>query len=84
MAFRILNPVTNVLNEDSDDDGETSAGEKLLQLLRTMNEINVLMVVSRRYGGVNLGPGRFRYIKQVAGELIRLVENNDEANIKNS
>lgn len=52
--------------QDCDDDGETAAGGRLLHLLQMMDVWGVLVVVSRWYGGVRLGPDRFRIINQVA------------------
>lgn len=48
------------LNEDYEDDGEGGAGSKLLFLLQRKNLSNILIVVSRWYGGVNLGSDRFK------------------------
>lgn len=58
--------------EDFDDDGESAAGGKLMQMLRSMRVVNVVVVVSRWYGGINLGPARFKCINTVAGELLRM------------
>ncbi|KAF2754740.1 UPF0029-domain-containing protein [Pseudovirgaria hyperparasitica] len=52
--------------QDCDDDGETAAGGRLLHLLQIMDVWNVMVVVSRWYGGIKLGPDRFRLINQVA------------------
>ena len=56
--------------QDCDDDGETAAGGRLLHLMQVMDVWNVLVVVSRWYGGVNLGPDRFRIISNVAREIL--------------
>lgn len=55
---------------DFRDDGEYGAGRKLLHLLQLMNAKNVVVVVSRWYGGVHLGPARFRHINGLAKDLI--------------
>lgn len=44
--------------QDSDDDGETAAGARLLHLMQLMDVWNVVVVVSRWYGGILLGPDR--------------------------
>ncbi|KAJ9604676.1 hypothetical protein H2200_010790 [Cladophialophora chaetospira] len=59
-----------VVIQDCDDDGETAAGSRLLHLLQLMDVWNCLVVVSRWYGGVKLGPDRFRLINQVAREAV--------------
>jgi putative IMPACT (imprinted ancient) family translation regulator len=53
----------------SDDDGEQWAGKKLENVLIDENVVGAL-VVARWYGGVMLGPARFRWIEQVAREAI--------------
>ena len=45
--------------QDCDDDGETAAGGKLLHLMQVMGVWGVMVVVSRWYGGVKLGPDRY-------------------------
>lgn len=56
--------------QDCDDDGEDAAGGRLLHLLELMNVWNVMIVVSRWYGGVKLGPDRFRLINQCGRDCI--------------
>lgn len=56
--------------QDSDDDGETAAGGRLLHLMQLMDVWNVVVVVTRWYGGVKLGPDRFRLINMVAREAL--------------
>ncbi|CAK9001846.1 Protein IMPACT (Imprinted and ancient gene protein homolog) [Durusdinium trenchii] len=55
---------------DNDDDGENAAGSKLAELLALTDAKNVAVVVSRWYGGVHLGPARFKIISNVARELL--------------
>jgi len=52
--------------QDCDDDGETAAGGRLLHLMQLMNLWNVMVVVTRWYGGHQLGPKRFSIINAVA------------------
>lgn len=56
--------------QDCDDDGEDAAGGRLLHLLELMGAWNVMVVVSRWYGGVKLGPDRFRLINQAARDAV--------------
>lgn len=72
MAYRILNRTNNVVMEDFDDDGEAAAGGRLMQMLRTMKIVDAVVVVSRWYGGINLGPARFKCINDVASDLLRM------------
>ncbi|KAL8722802.1 MAG: hypothetical protein Q9225_000751 [Loekoesia sp. 1 TL-2023] len=59
-----------VVYQDCDDDGEAAAGGRLLKLLQMMDIWNTLVVVSRWYGGVKLGPARFGIINAVAREAV--------------
>ncbi|CAO1631473.1 unnamed protein product [Parajaminaea phylloscopi] len=59
------------LEEGHDDDGERWGGEKILRAMKEMGAVDLLVVVSRWYGGTNLGPARFDHILQCAREAIR-------------
>lgn len=65
--------------QDCDDDGETAAGGRLLHLLELMGSWNVMVVVTRWYGGVQLGPDRFRFINQCGREAVLKVEEERKA-----
>lgn len=56
--------------QDCDDDGESAAGGRLLHLMQLMDVWNVMVVVSRWYGGVHLGPDRFRLINSTARDAL--------------
>ena len=60
--------VPQVTYQDCDDDGETAAGGRVLHLMQMMDVWDVMVVVTRWYGGVLLGPDRFRLINQAARE----------------
>eukprot|EP00580_Thalassiosira_gravida_P012942 CAMPEP_0201647932 /NCGR_PEP_ID=MMETSP0493-20130528/36722_1 /ASSEMBLY_ACC=CAM_ASM_000838 /TAXON_ID=420259 /ORGANISM="Thalassiosira gravida, Strain GMp14c1" /LENGTH=83 /DNA_ID=CAMNT_0048123457 /DNA_START=26 /DNA_END=277 /DNA_ORIENTATION=+ len=51
---------------DNDDDGEKGSGSKLASLLEMCRVENVFVVVSRWFGGMKLGPARFKWIAGVA------------------
>lgn len=70
MAWRIRNTDSGVTVQDYDDDGETAAGGRLLHLMQLMEVWNVMVVVTRWYGGVQLGPDRFRIINKTAREAL--------------
>ncbi|CAG8661680.1 8499_t:CDS:2, partial [Acaulospora morrowiae] len=69
LAFRMEN-VDGTLVEESDDDGERYAGERLLNLLKTLDVKNVAVIVTRWFGGVLLGPVRFEHILKCAREVL--------------
>jgi len=68
-AYRIHTP-DGLSYQDNDDDGETAAGSRLAHLLELVGVENVMVVVSRWYGGIHLGADRFRLINQVAREAL--------------
>jgi hypothetical protein len=64
-AWRIKGD-NGVTFQDCDDDGETAAGGRVLHLIQLMDLWNVMVVVTRWYGGHQLGPKRFSIINTVA------------------
>ncbi|XP_067401907.1 protein IMPACT isoform X2 [Emydura macquarii macquarii] len=73
-AYRIYCDDKQTFLQDCEDDGETAAGGRLLHLMQILNVRNVLVVVSRWYGGILLGPDRFKHINNCARNI--LVEYN--------
>ncbi|XP_041971699.1 protein IMPACT-B-like [Aricia agestis] len=57
--------------QDCDDDGESHAGSRMLHLLQILDQKNTLVVVSRWYGGIQLGPDRFRHINNATRQVIQ-------------
>lgn len=51
--------------ESSNDDGEAGGGDLLLRLMRESNVVDTLVVMTRWYGGVMLGPDRWRLMRNV-------------------
>jgi hypothetical protein len=70
-AWRIKGP-NDTSYQDCDDDGETAAGSRMLHLMQLMDVWNVMVVVTRWYGGILLGPDRFRIINTAAREALVL------------
>ena len=68
-AYRIKED-NGVIRQDSNDDGEDAAGSRLLHLLQLADCFNVYIVVSRYYGGIQLGPLRFKCINNCARQLL--------------
>ncbi|TDZ34627.1 Protein IMPACT-like protein [Colletotrichum spinosum] len=64
-AWRIRGP-NGTQFQDCDDDGETAAGGRLLHLMQLMDLWDVMVVVTRWYGGQKLGPRRFALINTAA------------------
>lgn len=70
MAFRFFDADRGVQCADNDEDGEDAAGARLAELLELMGANNIIVVVSRWFGGIKLGPDRFRHINNAARSLI--------------
>ncbi|KAG6861968.1 hypothetical protein C0995_009152 [Termitomyces sp. Mi166 len=64
--------VGSVLHQDNDDDGETAAGGRLAHLLQILEVDNVLVIVTRYFGGIHLGPDRFKHINQAARNALEI------------
>eukprot|EP00956_Cyclotella_meneghiniana_P025833 scaffold54690_cov69-Cyclotella_meneghiniana.AAC.1 len=63
-AYRFMKD--GILVSDNDDDGEKGSGAKLASLLQLSKVEDVMVIVSRWYGGTLLGPARFKHIASVA------------------
>ncbi|GFO38638.1 protein impact-like [Plakobranchus ocellatus] len=70
LAYRIIPAEGGPAYQGCDDDGETHAGSRMLHLLQVMNAENVLVVVSRWYGGIHLGPDRFKHINNCTRQIL--------------
>ena len=69
-----------VVQHDNDDDGEDGAGSRLAHLLEMRQDSGVLVVVSRWFGGIHLGPKRFAHITNVARELLVVAQESGRRN----
>ncbi|EGG05323.1 uncharacterized protein MELLADRAFT_78084 [Melampsora larici-populina 98AG31] len=58
------------LHQDNDDDGESAAGSRMQHLLNIMDVQNVLVCVSRWFGGIHLGSDRFKHINQATRDAL--------------
>lgn len=67
LAYRI---VGDFVVKDNDEDGEDAAGSKLSHLLELTKAENVAVVVTRWFGGILLGPDRFKHISTAARETL--------------
>ncbi|PKI83837.1 hypothetical protein MVES1_002357 [Malassezia vespertilionis] len=53
------------IEQGTEDDGESWGAEKVMRVIRELGASDVMVVVSRWYGGVLLGPVRFEHIQNV-------------------
>lgn len=80
-AYRIYCEDKQTFLQDCEDDGETAAGGRLLHLLQILDVRNVMVVVSRWYGGILLGPDRFKHINNCARNILEeenYIESTDD------
>lgn len=71
-AYRIVRDPSNASSKTvgQHDGGESGSGERLSRLLEANECNNVVVVVSRWYGGVKLGSDRWKLISAVAKEAL--------------
>ncbi|KDQ08233.1 hypothetical protein BOTBODRAFT_570431 [Botryobasidium botryosum FD-172 SS1] len=60
------------IQQGSNDNGESAAGGRLSHLLQKMELSNVLVVVTRYFGGIQLGAARFKHINQAARDALEV------------
>lgn len=70
VAYRFWHAATGTWTCEGDDDGEDGAAYKLAQMLDHMDVRDAVVVVSRWYGGILLGPVRFHHINTVGKQLL--------------
>ncbi|KAG4303850.1 hypothetical protein PORY_002738 [Pneumocystis oryctolagi] len=80
-AYRLIGGNGQIIS-DNNDDGEKGASLNLSHLLHSMGVKNVLVVVSRWYGGIKLGPDRFKLINSSAKAALLLGSCIEETKIK--
>ncbi|PCH35802.1 ribosomal protein S5 domain 2-like protein [Wolfiporia cocos MD-104 SS10] len=66
------------LKSGSEDDGEQHAGAKVLKVMQDEGIIDAVVVVSRWYGGVMLGPVRFTHFETCTREVCRAFRLTEE------
>ena len=70
MAYRVVRAEDGLVLSDNDEDGESGAGARMSHLLELMGVDNAVVVVSRWFGGVLLGPKRFAHISNCTREAL--------------
>ncbi|KAK6065184.1 impact protein [Seiridium cupressi] len=72
-AYRVKKPDmfgSFTIKEDSNDDGESGCGGFMLKTMRESDAINTLVVMTRWYGGIMLGPDRWRIMRNCLKEAL--------------
>ena len=75
VAYRVID--NDKLIEKSSDDGEPSgtAGQPMLNILQRNNLVNVLIIVTRYFGGILLGTGGL--VRAYSGSLVKAIEESE-------
>lgn len=68
-AWRVESDSGGIM-EDSNDDGESGGGRHILQVMQSSDVVGMLLVVTRWYGGIMLGPDRWRIMSQVSRDAL--------------
>ena len=68
-AYRLKNGTD--IETSCSDDGEHGAGNRLVQLLQEEDATDVIVVCTRWFGGVHIGPKRFECIKECSKEALQ-------------
>lgn len=76
IAYRVID--NESLIEKSNDDGEPSgtAGQPMLNILQKNNLVNVLVVVTRYFGGILLGTGGL--VRAYSGSLLEAIAKSEK------
>lgn len=76
-AYRFTD-ANGVLQKDSDDDGESGASIKMMFLLDHLQIDGYVVVVTRWWGGILLGPDRFKHIMEVTKNLLLTIPEREK------
>lgn len=79
-AYRFTDE-NGVLHQDYDDDGEHGASVKMMFLLHQLNVDGYVVIVTRWWGGILLGPDRFKHIMEVSRKILLTIPER-EAELK--
>ena len=68
-AWRVRSDSGSII-EESNDDGESGGGRHILQIMQSSDVVGMVLVVTRWYGGIMLGPDRWRIMSQVSRDAL--------------
>ena len=68
-------------SQDFADDGEPAAGRAVLDILTRNNMQNRVVFVTRKFGGIKMGPNRFECYRQAAKAALKSLSWNKKLNI---
>ena len=59
-----------IIKSDSDEDGESGAGSRMMHLVELTGACDFGVIVTRWYGGVHLGPDRWKHINNALRSIL--------------
>lgn len=68
-AYRVTLPGGRI-REESFDDGESGCGELMLRVMRDADTVDTLVVLTRWFGGIMLGPDRWRLMRNCVNNAL--------------
>jgi len=71
-SFAVRLRKANQLIENKNDDGETGAGMVILRSIRKINAVNVIVVVTRWFGGTKLYNDRFKHLQDCTRIILEI------------
>jgi putative IMPACT (imprinted ancient) family translation regulator len=74
-AVRISND--GAIYETKSDDGETGAGNVILRILKKRDFVNIIVVITRWFGGIKLEGDRFKHIQDGTIYILDEIEKNN-------
>jgi hypothetical protein len=71
-AYRLRPPPAGSgrVREESFDDGETGCGDLMLRIMREVDAVDTLVVLTRWFGGILLGPDRWRLMRNCVSSAL--------------
>ena len=76
-SFAVRISKDGIIFETKSDDGETGAGNVILRILKKRNFVNIVVVITRWFGGIKLEADRFKHIQDGTIFILDEIEKND-------
>jgi len=74
-SFAVRISKDGAIYDTKSDDGETGAGNVILRILQKKDFVDIIVVVTRWFGGIHLGSDRYKHIQNATIKILDYVEN---------
>jgi len=68
---------SGAIYETKSDDGETGAGNVILRILKKKDYTDIIVVITRWFGGIKLEGDRFKHIQDGTIYILNKIEKNN-------